>query len=383
MDNYEKDLAAGVLHNGAPPCLSLYQPTHRHHPENLQDPIRFRTLIKRLEASLRETSSPDAVASLLAPFLALASDHDFWSRTQDGLAVFGAPGVFRVYRLPRAVPELAMVAGTFITKPLIGLGQSTDRYHVLALTRQQIRLFEGTRDTLQEIALAPQIPRTLTDALGSELTEPHQVIASYGGLGASHPAMHHGHGGKESEDDIDSERFFRIVDRGIHLYHSKPASLPLILATLPEHHARFHQVSHNPFLMEKGIETQPNALSLDELRERAWAVVEPQYLVRLHARIDEFGNARAHGLGHDDLSQVASAVVTGKVATLLVESDRGIPGHIDGVSGGVTLADAAAPDVGDVLDDLAALATMRGGDVVLVPSDLMPTASGVAAIYRY
>ena len=25
-----------------PPCLSLYQPTHRHHPDNLQDPIRFR-----------------------------------------------------------------------------------------------------------------------------------------------------------------------------------------------------------------------------------------------------------------------------------------------------------------------------------------------------
>ena len=37
-----------------PPCLSLYQPTHRRHPENQQDPIRFRNLVKELEASLRQ-----------------------------------------------------------------------------------------------------------------------------------------------------------------------------------------------------------------------------------------------------------------------------------------------------------------------------------------
>ncbi|MGQ0699043.1 MAG: hypothetical protein ACT4PZ_12470 [Panacagrimonas sp.] len=29
-----------------PPCLSLYQPTHRHRPDNQQDPIRFRNLVK-------------------------------------------------------------------------------------------------------------------------------------------------------------------------------------------------------------------------------------------------------------------------------------------------------------------------------------------------
>ena len=34
------------------PCLSLYQPTHRHHPENQQDPIRFRNLLKELETSI-------------------------------------------------------------------------------------------------------------------------------------------------------------------------------------------------------------------------------------------------------------------------------------------------------------------------------------------
>jgi hypothetical protein len=37
-----------------PPCLSLYQPTHRSRPENQQGPIRFRNLVKELEAIRKE-----------------------------------------------------------------------------------------------------------------------------------------------------------------------------------------------------------------------------------------------------------------------------------------------------------------------------------------
>ena len=44
---------ADVLRGAQPPCLSLYQPTHRAHPQREQDPIRFRNLVKSLEESLR------------------------------------------------------------------------------------------------------------------------------------------------------------------------------------------------------------------------------------------------------------------------------------------------------------------------------------------
>jgi hypothetical protein len=44
---------ANLVADHQPPCLSLYQPTHRSHLENKQDPIRFRNLVKELETSLR------------------------------------------------------------------------------------------------------------------------------------------------------------------------------------------------------------------------------------------------------------------------------------------------------------------------------------------
>jgi hypothetical protein len=34
--------------------VSLYQSTYRHHPDNQQDPIRFKNVLRKVESSLRE-----------------------------------------------------------------------------------------------------------------------------------------------------------------------------------------------------------------------------------------------------------------------------------------------------------------------------------------
>ena len=384
MNTFDKDYAAGLLDNCDPPCLSLYQPTHRNHPDNQQDPIRFRNLVKALEESLLQKFPKDEIRPLLEPLLALADDRDFWNHTLDGLAVLRAKGMFRVYRLQRPVAELAVVADSFHSKPLMRILQSADRYHVLGLNRKEIKFFEGNRDVLDEIEPAQGVPRTINEALGEELSEAHQTVASYGGVGAGHSPMHHGHGGRESEVDIDAKRFFRAVDRAVLEHHSQPSGLPLILAALPEHHHMFHDVSHNPFLIQESIDIHPDALSsIDELRLRAWQLMEPRYLARLAALVEEFGNARSKGLGDDDLAQVAKAVVAGRVATLLIEANREIPGRINATTGDIELDNVTHPEVDDLLDDLGTLALKMGGQVVVVPTERMPTKTGIAAIYRY
>jgi hypothetical protein len=382
MHSLVNDYAAGQLDVHANPCISLYQPTYRCHPENHQDPIRFRNLVKSMERSLRQKCTARAVEALLDPFLALADDRDFWNHTLDGLAALGAPSIFRVYRLQRPVRELAVVANSFHVKPLLRILQSADRYQVLGLNRQESKLFEGNRDALDEIELHPGVPRTITEALGEELTEPHLTVASYG-TGARGPAMRHGHGSKKDEVDIDTERFFRAVDRAVLEHHSRTARLPLILAALPEHHNLFHQVSQNPFLVSKGIDVHPDALSGDALRDRAWQVVEPQYLARLAGLVDEFGRAKPKELGSGDLAHIAEAAVAGRIAKLLIEADRHVPGRIDHASGAIEPADLAHPEVDDLLDDLGELALKKGGQIVIVPAERMPTQTGIAAIYRF
>ena len=365
------------------PCLSLYQSTHRRHPENQQDPIRFRHLVKALETSLRQQHTADAVKALIEPFEALAQDHDFWNHTQDGLAVLGASGLFRVFLLQRPVAELAVVADSFHTKPLRQWLQSTGRYQVLALSLNKVQLFEGDRHTLDAVALAAGVPQSMSAALGDERTEPHTTVSSYGGVGGGRMAMHHGQGGKKDEIDKDAERFFRAVDRAVLEHHSRPSGLPLMLAALPEHHHRFRELSHNPFLMAGGLMADPQGLTHDDLRHRAWVVATPQHAARQAAWSDAYAAAAAKGLGSEDMSQVAHAAVAGRVATLLIEAERQMAGRIDGSTGRIDPADLGNPRVDDLLDDLGALVERMGGVVHVLPAERMPCRSGVAASFRH
>jgi len=366
-----------------PPFLSLYQPTHRHRPENRQDPIRFGNLVKKMEASLRQKYPDAETRLLLEPFEALARDHDFWNNTLDGLAVLGGPGLFQVFKIQQTVAEFAVVADSFHTKPLQRFLQSVGRYQVLGLSLRKIQLFEGNRNVLDEIDPAPGVPKTMTEALGDELTEPHLTVASYGGASQSSTPMHHGHGGKKDEVQIDMERFCRAVDRAVLEHHSRPAGLPLILAALPEHHHLFHRVSHNPFLMAEGLTINPDVLPIDELRERVWEVVESQYEAQLVALNDGFAVAKSKGLGSEDMAEVAQAAATGRVDTLLIEADRQIAGQLDGSTGQVEITDLGDPQVDDLLDDLGELVVKMGGEVIVIPADQMPVRTGLAATYRY
>jgi hypothetical protein len=384
MNSVDQDATAGLWDECDSPCLSLFQPTHRDHPDNQQDPIRFDNLVKELEKSLQQKFAGDEIEPLLEPLWALADDHDFWNCTFDGLAVLRARNMFRVYRLQRPVAELAVVADSFHTKPLLRILQSADRYQVLALNRHEVKLFEGNRDALDEIEPAEGVPRTLTEALGEELTDPRQTVSAYGGRGGGQAPMHHGHGGRKDELDHDAERFFRAVDRAVLEYHSRPSGLPLILAALPEHHHMFHELSHNPFLLAESLDVHPDALaSIDEFRDRVWRTIEPRYLARLAGLVETFGSNKSRGLAADDLAEVARAVVGGRVATLLIEARREIPGRVDASTGELEFNDLSNPELDDVLDDLGAVALKMGGEVVVVPTEKMPTETGIAAIYRY
>ena len=71
------------------------------------------------------------------------------------------------------------------------------------------------------------------------------------------------------------------------------------------------------------------------------------------------------------------------MATVLIDADRVVPGRIDPQTGHAEFRGLDHPDVDDLLDDLGEMVLGKGGDVVIVPADRMPTQVGAAAIYRF
>lgn len=373
------DFPQEIIYEKEGPCISLYQPTHRHRPENKQDPIRFKNLIQVIENSLKQKYSKEEISSLMKPLNEIAEDNMFWNYTNDGLAILANKNKCIVYKLQRSVDEIAIVADSFHIKPLIRVFQSADRFYLLELNRKEFRLYEGTRYGLNEVKFSEDTPTTLKEVLGDDFTD--QTPGSHSGLGSQ--ATYHGHTDKQSEIDIDTERFFRYIDRFVLENYSNPSGLPLILAALDEYHSMFKEVSHNPLLMENGIKSSFETLNAEELKDQAWKIMEPIYLDKTKKIVERYEFEKSKFLASDDLAQVAVAANEGRVDTVLVESERVIPGKINKENGRIQEANLDNPDVDDILDDIVELVFKSKGNVVLLPKERMPSTTGLAAIFRY
>jgi Bacterial archaeo-eukaryotic release factor family 3 len=365
----------------ATPCVSLYLPTHRTEPDRREDAIRYRKLVQTAGERLRAKQSAAQVQSILRKFHALAEDTGFWSGSKDGLAVLGAGDLFQTHWLPRTVTELAVVADSFHLKPLLRITQSADRFHVLGITRTEVRLFQGDRYGLERVETGGAVP-TFDEAVGTELTQTSREKLASGGRTAS-TGHYSGTGGRKDELDLDTERFLRVIDRAVLDNFSEPTGLPLVVVGLTANLGEFKKLTQNRHVVEDMVPGDPGAFSQEQIREKAWKVIEPRYLARLARLKEDYGTALARKLASPDPAAIAPAAMDGRIGLLLVDADKVVPGRIDRDARTVRTAQSDNPEVDDVLDDLAELVLNTGGEVVVVPSDRMPTDTGVAAVYRF
>lgn len=373
-----------VLGYEEPPIFSIYMPTHRTHPDNANDARIFETLIQQFEPLQAEYSGDDGVRGIFEKFAALAANYQFWQHTKEGLAVFATRDSFDVYRLPRTVQPLAVVADTAHTKPLLKYLQTKDRYHLLVLTTNTAQLYEGDRYQLDEVDLSEvDVPDTMIDALDHEMRDLHATLAAYRTATGEKWEVAQNHGLKKTDIDNDIEQFFRAVDRAVIARYSVPSRLSLILAALPEHHHLFRRVSRNQRLLENGIKANAAAMNVDEIRKLAWNVFEPNYTARLDEIIAQYRHAASQGLGTDQIETIVKDAYDGKVGALLLEENRMIPGQINGRTDVVFGAPEPGHLIDDVLDDLAELVLGKQGEVWVILKERMPSATGAASINRF
>lgn len=366
------------------PFVSLYQTTHKHSPENKQDPIKFKNLIKEIEKSLDSLYPKREKQPILDAFNQIANDTRFWNYTYDGIAVFYSNRQTIVYKFNRPVKDLVVVSNSFHIKPLIRKFQSADNYHVLGLNREGFTLFEGNRYGVEEVILDDDIPNNIKEVLGEDLSSTY-ISGRYGSNKGSSlgTGNYHGHGDKSKLVSIDTEKFFRFVDKTILENYSKVEKIPLVLVALPEYHSLFRKISNNPYLLADGIKANYDVFTIDSLKNELWKLVEPSYIKKSDDLIDEFQSSRAKALGSDDIANIARESVSNKVKTVLIESDRVVPGRVDKTTGAIELGELSHPEYGDLLNDLALIVLQNGGNVVLVPKERMPTGTGIAATYRF
>src|SRR5207302_205411 len=114
----------------------------------------------------------------------------------------------------------------FHIKPLLRTAQSADRFHVLCLQRDKVRLYEGDRDGLVEIE-PKGVPLTVTEAVGEEVVVQRKELTRPARGGEPRPAprgpdVPPGHPAKGDDAKLDAQRFFRAIDEAVLEHVSRP-----------------------------------------------------------------------------------------------------------------------------------------------------------------
>jgi hypothetical protein len=282
------------------------------------------------------------------------------------------------------MPRTANVSDTFYTKGLVKSLQGEVRYYVLALTKENITLFEGNNEKL-DVVHVPGMPRGMHELELKKTTEPTsnaKTTAPAGGAGGGTVIFGAGKVSHTNEMKEELKSLFRMVDKSLFpITHDQ--RVPLILATFDHHHGMFHEVSKNPALLEERIDGDPEQLSLDVLRKRALQILKPQREQALKKVAEQYGTAAAHKRGTNYLPNISKAAVYGRVQTLLIEDGKRISGNLDRKTGEITNMTSRGTEGQDLLDDVSELVLAAGGNVYVLPRKMMPTDVGVAAIYRY
>ncbi len=375
MPTFDRDELNGLLAPHAPPCVSLFLPTHRHPPQVDQDSIRLRNLLRDTRTQLEKAASPEQVRRLLEPLAGLAKP-SVRGPIGDGMAVFRSADLFRHYVVPAPLPERVVVADTFYLRPVLPFLDVNQRYYLLTLSQKQVRLFAGTPLSPLRAVEVPDLPVSLEDALGAEHGEAFLTVRTAGRGSAD--TLYHGHGDAEGAREEDLRRYFRMVDAAVWKRLRRERA-PLFLAGVAHHLPLYRELSRYPSIAEQGLEGNVDDIGAEELCERALPLLEDLCRAHQDQILKEFARSRDQGLAELELKAIGRHAVAGRVSRLLLGRGREKRGVFDHRTG--QLRSLAASD--DVLDDLAQAVLVRAGEVMTLPAEQIPGAAAAAAILRW
>ncbi|GGS47832.1 chemotaxis protein [Streptomyces griseoviridis] len=345
------------------PAVSVLTPTHRREPGSAQDPVRLRNAVaearRRLEADPAVTRERRAeVEEQLDRALAEIDP----AETEDGLAIFAAPGEHQVWTLARSVPERVVLSDTFLTRNLVAAHSAERPFWVLSVSADRATLWNGGTDRVTEERSG-----------GFPLTRPPEDFdpERQERIGDSPSAFR----------DERTRQFLRDADAALgRLLRDRPRP---VYVTGPEAALSLLDDAGGAV---RGAVHLPHGGLANGTPEAVWQAVRP--LVAAEARraadavtgeLEAARGRREYAAGVDELWRSALA---GRVRLLAVEENY----RATVVDAGDHLEPADPRDLDareDIVDEIVEQCLETGAEVRFVPDGTLRDADGIAGVLRY
>lgn len=393
MQLIEKEELKALVESAEGTCVSIFMPVTREPDRQDENRITLKNLLRQAREHLAAYDAalrvPD-VQRLLQPAEDLLGSGRVWADQGTGLALFLAPDFSQIYSLPLEFEELVVVGKRFHLKPLLPLFTNNNRFYILALSQNEVRLFQARRYNIDEIELE-SVPTSLAEALPYEDPEKqlqHRTSRKISGATSPDGApIFHGHEASAQKKGV-IRRYFREVDAGLRTLLANEDA-PLVLAAVSYLIPIYRDANTYSHVVEDGIPGNPEELKPAELRQRAWEVVGPRFAQAQAEAAERFRQLANAGQASNDISEIIPAAYYGRVDTLFTTLNRQQWGTFDHATGDVRLHSEPGPGLQDLLDVAAIRTFLNSGTVYAVDAGAVPRVEAarepslLAAIFRY
>ncbi len=363
--------------NDEGPFISIYQTTQVH-PLDKGNIITFKNQVKEALDQLQKRYGKRNLEKYSVPLDTIISDLDFWLYATPGIAVYVNKDQCTVFRLNQPVENQVFVNDGIVVRPIIATFQNPIRAFVLVLTKEHFSVYECDDISIKKVKLPDEVKTTLKEVLGDQKTDAFVGFGSTGTRGSS--GMFYGQGGKKEEVDLDTEKFFRYADKTVMEECSKKNAIPVILTSVSKNQTVFRKVSSNPMLHPVGIALSADSMTQQQLCEHAREVLQPEKRKRILTLIDRGAKALNDQRATDLVDEAIKAAIMGQVDVLLIDYDKRFLASIDWDT--MEIAKNSPDHDTDVFDEIAKAVLKNRGSVYIIDSDMMPTTTGVCAIFK-
>ncbi len=339
------------------PCVTITLPTHRTSPENKQDPIRLRNLVKQARERLHKEFSKRELNGIESN-LAKAEETVDHNINKEGLIVYINEDLFKTVRVPFPVEENVLVDDNFATRHVIRALHSSENYYILTLSQQKARLFEAYNKEVNEI-------RDFGFPMENQLYTTDKLQKSMGG----------------KEDDLMREFFNRVDKNFQEAYKAEPHEV--FVCTVERNHQFIREVADNKDIILGGINRNADEATRAELSQWCWPEVSEILKKRRHEILGELAKAQSANKVSSDMSDMWRMANQGRVDTVVVEKGFFQPAIIVGDT--IELSDDASKSgvSDDIVDEMIELVMQMKGKAVFVDDGSLEKYQRMAMILRY
>jgi hypothetical protein len=373
--------------------LSCYLPVFKDPQQADQNLVRLRKAREQAASELAaQGMTEETLSDWLAPLTHFENDPQALLRPGDAIALMIGPEARRLIDVDLPVEPRVHVGGEYFVKPLVPALNEDASFYLLALARNNTRLYRGGRCALERVQVA-DLPQALADVVwvdDPERSTQHHTSVTRSGQGTPGTvpgATVHGQGTATDKQNEQNERFNATVGRELAAYLSNKPQ-PLIVIGDEQNIGELLKDGHFENRTVKTVKHNPDNLDGSELFDHARTAIEPILEKQRQAILSQINAADPNLVTHS-VKEAALAAVSGRIELCTVASDAFVNGVVNLDSNEVRIFDegeshdAGANCVHDLLDTIAQRTIAHGGIADARPAAEIPGESHVAVLLRY